>query len=136
MSNNPIEGIMNTTMEKIKQMVDANTVIGDPISVGDNSIIVPISKISYGFASGGSDFPSKKDTSDLFGGGGGAGVTILPVALLTICNGEAKLLQIEPFNSTTDRVVGMVPDIVDKIASMIKKDKNEDKKECNYQETE
>ena len=112
MSNNPIEGIMNTTMEKIKQMVDANTVIGDPISVGDNSIIVPISKISYGFASGGSDFPSKKDTSDLFGGGGGAGVTILPVALLTICNGEAKLLQIEPFNSTTDRVVGMVPDIV------------------------
>lgn len=136
MSNNPIEGIMNTTMEKIKQMVDANTVIGDPISVGDNSIIVPISKISYGFASGGSDFPSKKDTSDLFGGGGGAGVTILPVALLTICNGEAKLLQIEPFNSTTDRVVGMVPDIVDKIASMIKKDKNEDKKECNYKETE
>lgn len=135
MDNHPIEGIMNTTMEKIKQMVDANTVVGDPILIGDNNAIIPISKISYGFASGGSDFPSKKESNELFGGGGGAGVTILPVAILTINDGEAKLLQIEPFNSTTDRVIGMVPDIVDKITSMIKKDKNKDKKDCNDIET-
>ena len=131
MDNHPIEGIMNTTMEKIKQMVDANTVVGDPILIGDNNAIIPISKISYGFASGGSDFPSKKESNELFGGGGGAGVTILPVAILTINDGEAKLLQIEPFNSTTDRIIGMVPDVVDKITSMIKKDK----KDCNDIET-
>ena len=131
MDNHKIEGIMNTTMEKIKQMVDANTVVGDPILIGDNNAIIPISKISYGFASGGSDFPSKKESNELFGGGGGAGVTILPVAILTINDGEAKLLQIEPFNSTTDRIIGMVPDVVDKITSMIKKDK----KDCNDIET-
>ena len=87
--------------------------------------IIPVSKVSYGFASGGSDFVSKNAASkDLFGGGAGAGITLTPVAFLAIHEGEVKLLQVDPFNSTADSVVGMVPDVVDKISGLFsKKDK-------------
>ncbi len=126
MSDHPIEGMMNTTLEKIKQMVDVNTVIGDPITSPDGTIIIPVSKITYGFASGGSDFPSKaQQNKDFFGGGAGAGVTINPVAFLTISNGNVKLLQIDPYNSSADRVIGMVPDVVDKISGFLSKKKEE-----------
>lgn len=126
MSDHPIEGMMNTTLEKIKQMVDVNTVIGDPITSPDGTIIIPVSKITYGFASGGSDFPSKaQQNKDFFGGGAGAGVTINPIAFLTISNGSVKLLQIDPYNSSADRVIGMVPDVVDKISGFLSKKKEE-----------
>lgn len=128
MSDHPIEGMMNTTLEKIKQMVDVNAIIGDPITAPDGTIIIPISKISYGFASGGSDFPAKQPTSkDLFGGGAGAGVSINPVAFLTISNGNVKLLQIDPYNSSADRIIGMVPDVVDKVSGIVNKKKEEKK---------
>ena len=116
MSDHPIEGMMNTTLEKIKQMVDVNSIVGDPITAPDGTIIIPISKISYGFASGGSDF-----------GGTGAGISINPIAFLTISNGNVKLLQIDPYNSSADRIVGMVPDVVDKISGIVSK-KSEEKK--------
>lgn len=128
MSDHPIEGMMNTTLEKIKEMVDINTIVGDPITSPDGSILIPVSKISYGFASGGSDFPTKTQTEKaFFGGGTGAGVSITPVAFLTICNGTVKLLQIDPYNSSADRVIGMFPEIVDKISGLIggKKSKQE-----------
>ena len=122
MSDHPIEGMMNTTLEKIKQMVDINTIVGDPITSPDGTIIIPVSKISYGFASGGSDFPSKvQSDKEFFGGGTGAGVSINPIAFITICNGNVKLLQIDPYNNTTDRIIGMFPDIVDKIGSLFNK---------------
>ncbi|MBW7573990.1 GerW family sporulation protein [Caproiciproducens faecalis] len=122
MSDHPIEGMMNTTLEKIKQMVDINSIVGDPITAPDGSIIIPISKISYGFASGGSDFPSKVQTEkNFFGGGTGAGVSINPVAFITICNGSVKMLQIDPYNNTADRVIGMFPDVVDKISGLFNK---------------
>ncbi|MCI1951247.1 MAG: GerW family sporulation protein [Clostridiales bacterium] len=132
MSEHPIEGLMGTTLEKIKQMVDINTIIGDPITSPDGTIIIPVSKISYGFASGGSDFASKVQTDkSFFGGGAGAGVTISPIAFITISNGNVKMLQIDPYNSSADRIVGMVPDVVDKISSFVKesKEKKEAKKE-------
>ena len=126
MSDHPIEGMMSTTLEKIKQMVDVNSIVGDPITAPDGTIIIPISKISYGFASGGSDFPSKQP-KELFGGGTGAGISINPVAFLTICNGNVKLLQIDPYNGSVDRVIGMVPDVVDKISGYMGKKKEEKK---------
>ena len=114
---------MDTTMDKIKQMVDVNTIIGDPITSPDGTIIIPVSKVSYGFASGGSDFPTKKENKDCFGGGSGAGVTIQPVAFLTVFRGEVKLIPVEKYEGAADRVVGMMPELVDKVSALFKKDK-------------
>lgn len=127
---------MDTTLNNIKQMVDINTIVGDPITAPDGTMIIPISKISYGFASGGSDFACKQSPDkDFFGGGAGAGVTITPVAFLTISNGTVKMLQIDPYNSSADRIVGMVPDIVDKVNEMIsKKQKKKEEKSAEGQE--
>lgn len=122
--DHPIDGLMKTTMDKIKEMVDVNTIIGDPITSPDGTIIIPVSKVSYGFASGGSDFPTKKENKDCFGGGSGAGVTIQPVAFLTVYKGNVKLMPIEKYDGAADRVVGMVPDLVDKVTALFKKDKN------------
>ena len=129
MSEHPIQGLMDVTLEKIKSMVDSNTIIGNPINMADGTMILPVSKVTFGFASGGSDFVSKNAASkDLFGGGAGAGITLTPVAFLAIHEGEVKLLQVDPFNSTADRVVGMVPDVVDKISGLFSK-KDKKKKE-------
>ena len=120
MSNHPIDSMMENTLEKIRQMADSNTVVGKAIECSDGTIILPISKISYGFASGGSDLPTKTE-KELFGGGAGAGVTISPVAFIVIANGETKLLQIDPFNSSLDRAIGMAPELMDKIGSFFRK---------------
>lgn len=121
--DHPINSLMDTTMDKIKQMVDVNTIIGDPITSPDGTIIIPVSKVSYGFASGGSDFPTKKENKDCFGGGSGAGVTIQPVAFLTVFRGEVKLIPVEKYEGAADRVVGMMPELVDKVSGLFKKDK-------------
>lgn len=121
----PISGLMETTMQKIKEMVDVNTIIGDPITTPDGTVIIPISKISYGFVAGGSDFPTKKESKDCFGGGSGAGVTMHPIGFLTIYQGDVKLINIEKYDGPTDRIVGMVPDVVDKVTSLFKKDKKQ-----------
>ncbi len=127
MSDHPINGLMNTTMDKIKEMVDVNTIIGDPITSPDGTIIIPVSKVSYGFASGGSDFPTKNENKDCFGGGSGAGVTIQPVAFLTVYKGNVNLLPVEKYDGAADRVVGMVPELVDKVTGLFKKDKKDKK---------
>ncbi len=126
--DHPINSLMDTTMNKIKEMVDVNTIIGDPITSPDGTIIIPVSKVSYGFASGGSDFPTKKENKDCFGGGSGAGVTIQPIAFLTVFRGDVKLIPVEKYDGAADRVVGMVPELVDKVSAFFKKDKK-DKKE-------
>lgn len=122
----PINSLMDTTLKKIKEMVDVNTIIGDPITTPDGTTIIPVSKVSYGFASGGSDLPTKRDSKDCFGGGSGAGVTINPIGFLTICKGDIKLIPIEKYDGALDRVVGMIPDVFDKVAGYFKKDKKED----------
>ena len=86
----PIQDLMGVTMEKMREMVDVQTIIGDPIVVSDKVTIVPVSKVSYGFASGGSDLPVKTNPKDLFGGGAGAGVSIQPVAFLVVQEAAAN----------------------------------------------
>ena len=124
--DHPINGLMDTTMKKIKEMIDVNTIIGDPITTPDGTTIIPVSKVSYGFASGGSDLPTKKDNKDCFGGGSGAGVTINPVAFLYVSKGNVKLIPIEKYDGAVDRIVGMVPEVLDKVSDMFKKNKGSD----------
>jgi len=123
MAEHPIEGMMGVTMEKIRQLVDANTIIGEPITV-DGATIIPISRVTFGFASGGSDVGAKTN-KQMFGGGTGGGVTITPLAFLIVKNGDVKLLQVQSYNNTADRVVGMVPDVVDKVSGLISGNKKE-----------
>ncbi|MCX7658504.1 MAG: GerW family sporulation protein [Oscillospiraceae bacterium] len=121
----PIEGLIKTTMEKIREMVDVDTIIGDPITISDGVVIVPVSKVSFGFASGGSDLPAKT-AKDLFGGGGGAGISIQPVAFLVVSNGDVKLLQMSMNANTPNAIINMVPEMFDKISSLFnKKDSDE-----------
>ena len=122
--SNKIEGLMNSSLEKIKEIVNADTIIGKSITTDDGTVVIPVSKVSYGFASGGSDF-SSKTSNDMFGGGNGAGVSIVPVAFLVISGNDVKLLQIESFSSSLDRIISMTPDIIDKINNAIKKRKKE-----------
>lgn len=120
MSEHPIQGMMDTTLEKIKQMVDVNSIIGDPITAPDGTIIIPVSKISYGFGSGGSDLPVKTaGEKNMFGGGAAAGITIQPVAFLTISGGVVRMMQVDPYHGSIDRVIGMVPEVFDKVNDMI-----------------
>ncbi len=114
-------GILGTTIEKIKDMVDSRTIIGDPIDAGNGIKVIPVSKVTYGFASGGTDFPTKS-SKDLFGGGGGAGVTLTPVAFLVINNGNVSIKYIsEGPDASVERVVGMIPDLVDKLTEVVDK---------------
>lgn len=115
-NHHPIMEVMGMTMQKIKEMVDANTIIGEPIVAGDVTL-VPVSKISIGFASGGSDFGKKKADEDgrSFGGGGGAGISITPVVFLVISGGNVKVLSVDSApKSTADRVLDLVPQVIDK----------------------
>mgnify|MGYP000647994269 CR=1 FL=1 len=122
MAEHPIEGMMGVTMEKIRQLVDANTIIGEPITV-DGATIIPISRVTFGFASGGTDFDGKNAANkDLFGGGSGAGVNIQPVAFLVIKDGCVRTIQLSDTSNTIDRALTMLPELVDKLAAMVKKD--------------
>lgn len=119
--NNNVEGLMGVSVEKIRDLVDANTVVGTPIQMGDGITLIPVSKISYGFASGGSDLPTQK-AGDLFGGGAGAGIHITPVAFLTVKNGEINLLPVVSKPDSMDRLLSMIPDAVDKLSKRKKED--------------
>ncbi len=121
----PIGNLMNITMEKIKEMIDVNTIIGDPITSPDGTLIIPVSKVSYGFAAGGSDLPTKKENKDCFGGGSGAGVTIQPVAFLTVYQGDVRLVSVDREECTADKLVNMIPDVLKKVKGVFKKDKSE-----------
>ena len=121
----PIGSLMDTTMEKIKEMIDVNPIIGEPITSPDGTLIIPVSKVSYGFASGGSDLPTKKENKDCFGGGSGAGVTIQPVAFLTVYQGDVRLISVDQEEGTADKLVNMIPDVLKKVKGVFKKDKNE-----------
>ena len=125
MSEHPIEGLMDVTLEKIKSMVDSNTIIGNPINMPDGTLILPVSKVSFGFASGGSDFPSKT-SKQLFGGGGGAGVSISPIAFLVVRGNSVRMLQLADTSNSVDRAIGMMPEMVDKVADLFGKNKKDD----------
>ncbi len=130
----PIGNLMDTTMEKIKEMIDVNTIIGEPITSADGTLIIPVSKVSYGFAAGGSDLPTKKENKDCFGGGSGAGVTIQPVAFLTVYQGDVRLVSVDSSEGTADKLMGMIPDVVDTVKGFFKKDKKAKKQKDDFSE--
>ena len=120
MAEHPIQGLMNITMDKVRQMADANTIIGKPIKTDDGTTIIPVSRISLGFGTGGSDFDGKNSANkELFGGGSGAGVSIRPVAFLVIKDGMVRTVQLADPSNSIDRALNMLPELVDKLVSLI-----------------
>ncbi|MDV4152143.1 GerW family sporulation protein [Clostridium sp. AL.422] len=128
----PVENLMKSTMENLRDMIDVNTVIGDAVETKDGSYIIPISKVTFGFASGGSDFgnncntPTDKESKYPFGGGSGAGVTVKPVAFLVLREDAVRLLPVDQ-NNTYDRIVDSVPQILDMFKNFFNNDKNKAK---------
>lgn len=133
MIEHPIEGLMHITMDSIKDMIDVNTIIGEPIQMNNNTAIIPISKVSFGFASGGSEFKgetideyNKKDKDEQiqyrlpFGGGAGAGVTINPVAFLILQSGQVRIMSVEHENCI-DKILDYIPDLLEKMNKMFEK---------------
>lgn len=118
--NNGIDDLLNTSMGNLKSLVDASTIIGEPMQVAEGITIIPVSKVSFGFASGGSDISTAKP-KDLFGGGSGGGVTIAPIAFLVINNGVVKLMQIDNKANSIDKAINMMPDMVDKVSEVVSK---------------
>ena len=125
MSENNIKGIMDVTMEKLRTMVDANIITGEPITVGDITLI-PVSKVAFGLATGGSDFPSKTG-AELFGGGGGAGVTVSPIAFIVISGENVKMLPVYNELTTVEKAVSMAPEIIDKAKELFSKKETKEK---------
>lgn len=126
MKETPVNKIMENTLEKMREMVDVSTIIGEPMVTGDTTLI-PVSKVSYGFTSGGTDLPSKQ-SAELFGGGGGGGITISPVAFIVIQNDKVRMMQINNYTSSADRAIAMIPELVDQISKLVQS-KDEEVKE-------
>ena len=124
MSESNIKGIMDVTMEKLRTMVDDDVITGTPVEVGDITLI-PVSKVAFGLATGGSDFPSKSG-NQLFGGGGGAGVTVSPIAFIVISNGNVKMLPVYNELSTVEKAINMAPEIIDKAKELFPKKENQE----------
>ena len=146
MSEHPIEGLMLTAMNSIQDMIDVNTIIGEPIETSNNMVIIPISKVGFGFAAGGSEFKgetldeyTKKEKEEAiqyrlpFGGGSGAGVSISPIAFLVVSSNNVKLLPVN-HSSALDKLIDYVPDLMEKANNYLNKsmqNKKEERKEEN-----
>ena len=123
MSN--LNEVMSQTISKIKQLVDVNTVVGNPITTPDGTTLIPVSKVTFGFASGGTDGKDKADKPS-FGAGSGAGVSIVPIAFIVVSSGNTKMIYIDPpTNTSLDKAIDMVPDIIDKFKAGRKKEDGE-----------
>jgi sporulation protein YtfJ len=135
MSEHPIQGLMKVAMENIKQMVDVNTIVGDPVETPDGSVIMPISKVGFGFAAGGSEFVTDSEieieggnrgdalnakVALPFGGGSGGGVSITPIAFLVVGKNGVKVVPLDNQTHILERLIDSAPQVVDKIQSMIK----------------
>ena len=137
MAEHPIQGLMQTALENIKEMVDVNTIVGDPVECPDGSVIMPISKVGFGFAAGGSEFT----TNDLdmtsnhgssieaanakvalpFGGGSGGGVSITPIAFLVVGNGQVNVVPLDNQTHLMERLIDSAPKVVDQLQRMLRK---------------
>ena len=146
MNEHPIEGLMLSAMSSIRDMVDVNTIIGEPIETANNIIIIPISKVGFGFAAGGSEFNgetideyNKKDKEEQiqyrlpFGGGSGAGVSISPVAFLVVQGACVKLLPVD-HSSAIDKLLDYIPDLMEKANVVLNKQMNNKKEEKKEEE--
>ena len=127
--NHPLSEMMSSSMSKIREMVDVNTVIGDPIVTGDGVTIIPVTKVSIGYGGGGSDFATKNypaNRDNAFGGGAGAGVSITPVAFLVVRGENVRMLPVaEPASTSVDRLIEQLPDLIDKLQSFVESRKAE-----------
>ncbi|RIW27064.1 sporulation protein YtfJ [Bacillus salacetis] len=133
MSDHPIEGLMTTAMENLKEMIDVNTIIGDPVETPDGSVILTVSKVGFGFAAGGSEFVIKgkgsKDGQDdkqgekkqPFGGGSGGGVSITPIAFLIVGSKGIKMLHLDENTHLLEKIVDLAPGVMERIQGMMKK---------------
>jgi sporulation protein YtfJ len=122
--NHPIEGLMTTAMQSIKDMVDVNTIVGDAVQAPDGTVIIPISRVCFGFAAGGGDYAFNRDKDERlklseesekqnpFAGGSGAGVSINPVAFMIVGNNNIKLLPVE-VNSSLEKIIDLVPELIE-----------------------
>ena len=120
MEKNNIGSLMDVTMNKMREMVDVDTIVGSPITTPDGITIIPVSKVSYGFASGGSDFTVKEKNG--FGGGNGAGIKIDPIGFLIVKDGGVRMISVTPPASTTiDRAIEKAPEFIDMVDSIISK---------------
>lgn len=138
MNGHPIENLMKSTMENIKDMVDVNTIIGDPVTSYDGTVIIPVSKVSFGFGSGGSEFESKNSKDSLthpFGGGSGAGISIKPVSFLIVKGDSVRLLSVE-HTDNYDKLIESVPQFFDMIKDFFNKDEKESKASSRSNESE
>lgn len=135
MADHPIEGLMKTAMESIKEMVDVNTIVGDPVETPDGSVIIPISKVACGFAAGGGEFEAANGqqnenqaakqgngTALPFGGGSGAGVSVQPVGFLVVGQGQIRLLPVDG-NAVVDRIIDVAPQILSQVQSIFRRDR-------------
>lgn len=136
MSDHPIQGLMTAAMENIKEMVDVNTIIGDPVETPDGSVILTVSKVGFGFAAGGSEFiinsqqqgGQPSTSKQPFGGGSGGGVSITPIAFLIVGTSGVKMIHLDEGTHLLEKVLDLAPQVVDKIQSMMsKKDQAENK---------
>lgn len=143
MNEHPIEALMKTTMESIKEMVDVNTIVGDAVETHDGTVIIPISKVSFGFASGGGDYTNKdsskeKDNEDKgskdklpFAGGTGAGVSVQPVAFMVVGNGHIKLMPVDQKANMIDNLINSTPKLIQGIQNIFSKNQNSNNVEDN-----
>ena len=120
MSENNIKGMLDVTMEKLRALVDADTVIGTPMNIGEMTL-VPVSKVSFGLATGGTDFPTKSQ-KPMFGGGGGAGVSITPIAFIAVHGDSVRLLPVYSDATAVDKALNMAPELLDKVKNIFSKD--------------
>ena len=119
----PLSELMETTISKINEMVDSNAIVGEPITTADGVTLIPISRVSFGFGSGGTDYGRN---TDKFGGGGGAGIKVEPVAFVVVKDGAARLMPVGiPAHSPLDRALEMVPGLLDRVECFINKKKEE-----------
>lgn len=122
MPDHPIEALMKTAMESIKEMVDVNTIVGDPVETPDGSVIMPVSRVSCGFAAGGADYlpETRRETNGAlpFGGGSGGGVSVQPVGFLVVGHDQVRLLPVDA-NPVFDRLIDIAPTLLEKLKNMI-----------------
>ena len=129
MAEHPIQGIMSTALQNIKEMVDVNTIVGNPVTTPDGTVIIPVSKVAFGFCAGGTEFGNpvvkEEGLKSNFGGGSGAGVTITPVAFLVVNGTNVRMLSMSSASTAADKIVDMIPEILTKFKEIISKEKNE-----------
>ncbi len=130
MAEHPIKGLMETAMQNIKEMVDVNTIVGDAVETSEGTVIIPISKVAFGFGAGGSEFGARpsmpQDSNANFGGGSGGGVSITPVAFMVVGQGQIKLMPVNKNESPASELIEKVPSLLERIIGLIKGKKEEE----------